>query len=388
MNIVFLLNSPYPYYTGGRETWLYNITQRLCTRHNVHVIVEKPGVKNTNEDAFPVRDPKVQFSCSTDLRNSSLTAPFVRFYVTPLNEEFMIRSMWKQLKRILSSRPNEKWYVISMDTVYTGRLGIWAKNKFANVVFINSVRGPHADILGDGRPLLRRYFHRQETKTLKAADQIWSNGWDTQKTLQEQGFSSIVMKNGVDASRCLQSIPADGMIPEGVSYHLLTIGTLQDIKGYVELIKAIGMLKKEQGILVGLTAFGKGDPRKYQELAQQEGVEKQICFAGVQPLTVEYAQSFDLVACLSGGGGLSMACLESMLSGAPVIAWDSPVYQQMIKHKESGYLVKEQDVAELGNGILWMMRHCDQAKEMGLNAQTFAKSFDWNCIVHDIEQCL
>lgn len=389
MNVVFLLNSPYPYYTGGRETWLYNISQRLCKKHNVHVIVEKPGVQCDRHDYFAERDPRVQFSYATDLRNLAVATPFLRSYVNSLNEEIMLRSMWRRLKCVLKTRPDEKWYIISMDTVYTGRLGVWAKKKYPEVVFVNSVRGPHADILSDGRPLLNRYFHKQEAKTLRAADQIWSNGWDTQTTLQAQGFLSVVMKNGVDASRCIRAIPAnEAWIPSETSYHLLTIGTLQDIKGYIELIKAISLLKKDYGVLVSLTAFGKGDPQKYEELARQEGVAKQICFAGVQPLTVEYAQSFDLVACLSGGGGLSMACLEALLSGTPVIAWDTPVYQQMITHEESGYLVKECDVAALAGGILWMMNHRETAQDMGQKGQAFAKSFDWNCIVHDIEHCL
>ena len=83
-----------------------------------------------------------------------------------------------------------------------------------------------------------------------------------------------------------------------------------------------------------------------------------------------------------------MACLESLLSGTPVIAWDNPVYRQMIHHKESGYLVKEQDVSELAEGIFWMMNHPEQAKKMGCEGQNFAKSFDWNCIIQDIERLL
>lgn len=389
MNIIFLLNSPYPYYTGGRETWLYNVSQLLCERHQVYIIVERPNAAKTDFGQFSGIDPRIHFLYASDLRNSRVFSHLLHSYLVPLNEELMVRSMWRTLRRLLGTLRDEACCVISMDTVYTGRIGVWAKQAFPNVSFINSVRGPHADILSEGRSLLSGYFHRQEQKTLAAADQIWSNGWDTQKTLCAQGFSSVVMKNGVDAGRAEHSLPVPPqMLPPDTAYHILTIGTLQDVKGYVELIQAIAYLKKNHHVLVGLTAFGKGDPSRYEALARQEGVESQLCFAGVQPQTVEYAQGFDLTACLSGGGGLSMACLESLLSGTPVIAWDSPVYRQMITHGESGYLVAEKDVAALAEGILWMMEHREEARQMGLKAQAFARSFDWSCIVQSIEEQL
>ena len=389
MNIIFLLNSPYPYYTGGRETWLYNVSQRLCRRHQVYIIVEKWNSTKSNFGRFSEIDPRIHFLYASDLRDIPAFSPFLRSYVTWLNEEIMLYSMRRQLKLLLTSKVGEKSCVISMDTVYTGKIGVWVKRNFPETIYICSVRGIHADDRGERYPLLNGYFHRVEHKTLATANQIWSNGWDTQENLRTLGFSSVVMRNGVETSRAEHSLPVPPqMLSPDATYHVLTIGTLQDGKGYVELIRAIAYLKKKYNVLVGLTAFGKGNPARYETLARQEGVESQLCFAGVQPQTVEYAQSFNLVACLSDGSGLSMACLESLISGTPVIAWDSPVYRQMIIHRESGYLVEEKNVVALAEGILWMMQHGGEAKQMGLKAQKFARNFDWSYIVQSIEEQL
>ena len=67
MNIVFLLNSPYPYYTGGRETWLYNITQRLCERHNIYIIREKPGKNPQQNGSFSDIDSRIQLIQAVDI---------------------------------------------------------------------------------------------------------------------------------------------------------------------------------------------------------------------------------------------------------------------------------------------------------------------------------
>ena len=390
MNLIFLLDSTYPCYTGGRETWLYNVCQRLCTEHRVFVLSETPYPSAEKEKGrVPEIDSRIQILHSPNLKNCAFLKPFLRSYLVPLNREIAMCSMERTLRRLLRSLSGETCYVISMDTVYTGRIALKAKKTFPNTVFINSVRGPHADILSDSRPLLSKFFHRCEQNTLAGADQIWSNGWDTQETLKAQGFSSIVIKNGIDTSRAARAerIP-ENLIPANTSLHILTIGTLLDIKGYPELIRAAGILKRDHGLLVSITAFGKGDPSAYLRLAEQEGVAEQVCFAGHQSKTVEYAAGFDLVAALSNGGGLSMACLESLLSGTPVIAWDSPIYRQMVTHGKTGWLVKENDAAALAAGILWIAEHREKAAEMGQAGQEAVRCFDWNQIVRDMEHAL
>ena len=388
MNVIFLLNSTYPCYTGGRENWLYHVCEALCHRHRVAVISEQP-----TQDSERLKGRVGEISSNItmvhapNLRNFPATAWLMHSYGNILNQEVVVRSMWRRLKRILREFHGEPVFVISMDTVFTGQLGLRAKKAFPNVIFINSVRGPHAEIESRQFPLLKWYFYARERQTLSGADRIWSNGADTRDMLAKEGFSSVVMRNGVDAGRAHNQVPVPPQyVPANTDLNLITIGTLLDIKGYPELIRAVSLLKERYQIRLGVTALGKGDPAGYLTLSKELGVEDQICFAGHQSQTVEYAARFDLAACLSGGSGLSMACLESMLSGTTVIAWDSAVYQQMISHRESGYLVTPWDAEALAGGIAWLWQHPEERRQMGKAAQEKAMKFDWRQIAQHMEK--
>lgn len=389
MNIIFLLNSTYPMYTGGRETWIYNVSNILCRDNDIYILTQCPisNYVGHEDDKYNYKNinDRISIIPSRDLRNSIITRWMLHSYLNCINSFVSMQMMKFSLKKLLKRNNEKKYFVISMDTIYTGRIGKWAKKKYKNAVFINSVRGPHAEILGKRYPLLANYFMMIENSTLRQANQIWSNGWDTEKALEKRGFSSIVIKNGVDYARkdINVSIP-DWFFSKGTNYHILTIGTLLDIKGYNELIIAISILKHKYGINASLTAFGKGNPSKYMLLAEENNVMSQVVFAGNVDNTVEYAKHFDIIACLSGGSGLSMACIESLLSGVPVIAWDSPVYRQMIVHKKNGYLVPEKNVIELADGLYWMISHYIEAKEYGKEAQKTVERFDWKEVVDDI----
>lgn len=388
MNIVFLLDSTFPYYTGGRETWLYQVSQRLCEKHRVTIfsMAANPKSRFLNGQMPPL-DPRISMVSCFSFAANSLISKFLRSYLCLLNQFLERHFMKKQLFRFLEAHRDEPIYLISMDTVFTATIGMEAKRAFPNVQFINSVRGPHAEIDAKRYPIARSFFLNREMETLQAANQVWSNGLDTQAELFQRGIYSTVVRNGVDCHRMPVPVP-DSFFPQKTDFHLLSIGSLLDIKGYPQMIRAIAQVKDSHGIRIGLTIFGKGSPIRYQKLASELGIAEQILFAGFQSQTVEYASGFDGIACLSGGGGQSMACLESLLSGTPVIAWDSPIYRQMITHLENGFLVEEWNVSALADGLVWLCQHEEARKQLAKIAKTRVELFDWSHVVETVEKLL
>lgn len=385
MKLVFLLNSTYPYYTGGRETWLYQVSARLCKTHDITIFSIASNKKYRHLDGrVPPIDPRITITSCFSFAVFTPVRKLLHSYLCLVNQWADMFFMKKQLFHFLRENRDEPVFVISMDTIFTGTLAMQAKQRFSNVRFINSVRGPHGEVDAKTYPLARKFFMKREIKTLKTADQVWSNGEDTKADLSRRGIASVVVRNGVDCRRAPLPVPQE-LFPRKTDFHLLSIGTLLDIKGYPQLIRAIAQVKNSRGYLVGLTIFGKGSSDRYRALAQELGVLEQIVFAGFRPQTVEYASGFDGIACLSGGGGQSMACLESLLSGTPVLAWDSTVYRQMIHHLETGYLVKEWDVSALADGIVWLIEHRDAARELGLAAKESVERFDWSHVVEMVE---
>ena len=88
---------------------------------------------------------------------------------------------------------------------------------------------------------------------------LWSNGIDTKDALKRKGFESIVIKNGVDFDNYDQ-IEAFDYKKIGLQNKIkvVTIGTVQKIKGYYEIIDALRYLKDEYGVEVHLIGLGKG----------------------------------------------------------------------------------------------------------------------------------
>ncbi|MFY9114404.1 MAG: glycosyltransferase family 4 protein, partial [Dethiobacteria bacterium] len=294
--------------------------------------------------------------------------------------------MKRKLKEIINKDERQKYFVISMDTLFTGSVGTWAKKYFNHVYYISSVRSSHAEISGQRWPLLKKKLLAMERINLTLADDIWSNGYDTRDNLKKKGFVSRVIRNGVDIQN-IDHLATTNL--HDIVYikepKIVTIGTLLDIKGYRELIGAVGLLHKRFKLKVHLIAIGKGDPQRYRQLAETEGMAEYVHFLGEQRNAAAYAKCADVIACLSGGSGLSMAALESLAAKKPVIAWDSSVYRQMIKHMENGFLVEEKNIEELATGIAFILQNKEKIHHFGKNAYLFARQYDWDYVVKDVE---
>lgn len=391
MNIIFVIPSTFPDYTGGIENWLYNVSAKLVAEHDIYIISEKPNTIQ-KEICGSVGELSSKINLIRTVvpqTNTWVYKILYHSYMVPLCMEFEKKALYKQLIKILSAHTEKLFYVISLDTIYTAHVVLKAREKYKNIFFINSVRGPHAELTSMNYPLLEKYFYNKENDSLRRADQVWANGYDTGDALLKRGYESIVIKNGVDCKRSSSKVDfPSGLKPYNCDLYLLTIGTVYDVKGYRELIDAIAIVKNKYSIRVGMTSFGKGNPLKYIEQAKKLGIDNQILFAGVQNKTIEYGKHFDVIACLSCGSGLSMACLESMATGKPVIAWNSPVYTQMITNGSNGLLVEEKNASELADAIYWIYANPVEAARLGEKGAARALEFDWSVIVSDIENSL
>lgn len=80
-----------------------------------------------------------------------------------------------------------------------------------------------------------------------------------------------------------------------------------------------------------------------------------------------------------------MAAIECLATKKPVVAWDSPVYRQMIKNKENGLLVETNNVKQLAKGILYVLQSPELCVKLGNEAYKRALEFDWQNVVNEID---
>jgi len=253
-----------------------------------------------------------------------------------------------------------------------------------------SVRGQAALELSQKMPWLRSTFYRLEKETLAQADCIVANGYDTQRRLRSAGFESQVIFNGVDVPRFRQPDLNDPALAQMKTWQAKgvkivgSVATLRPIKGIDELLQSAQRLKAIYSRPFRVVFIGKGDARRYQLKAAGLRLKDETSFLGSQSNVPGFLHYTDVLACVSGGGGMSMACLEGMAAGRAIVAWDTPVYHQLIRHKESGWLVPEGDIAALADAIRALLQSEDLSFSLGAAAQGTAHKYDWPQVVRQL----
>ena len=75
-----------------------------------------------------------------------------------------------------------------------------------------------------------------------------------------------------------------------------------------------------------------------------------------------------------------MSLLEGMAAGRAVVAWDTPVYQQLVKDQESGYLVPHNNHDALAHALKEMLESPEKAAQFGQSASQAALDYDWDIV--------
>lgn len=378
-NIIFVIDSSFPYYAGGIETWLYNVSMRLCEEHSVTIVSEN---KNVYQTPFFNLDKRIKVVNYWSLNDWGFIRKTFRGNLSFIRQIGRINSIKRVLKNITNNADCE-YHLIALTTLYAAKAVNDICKYNDNMKFICSARGPHAEITSKNTPLLRQYFEKMEMDNLSQSDVALANGYDTIDYFKNKGIETSLMKNGVDCTRFDVAYPfPDEMSPS--EFNIVSVATLLDIKGINEMIKAVALLTERGLKNIRLILVGKGGQEKYLNYAQSLNVSQYVKFIGHSNNVVPYLQNSNVICCLSGGSGLSMSALESMASGKPVIGWDTPVYQQFNMKNKCMILVSEKNVDQLADVIEDIMNSPEKYSEVIQQAQVESSSYDWKNVTFDL----
>ncbi|MDP2949289.1 MAG: glycosyltransferase, partial [Chloroflexota bacterium] len=252
-----------------------------------------------------------------------------------------------------------------------------------------AVRGRPAWELSQNWPWLSWLLYRLERSTLLRSDIVLANGFDTQEYLAARGVPSLVVPNGVDVERFARATEAKeaawlGDLKDGGCLIIMMVATLMRIKGVHYLIRAAGLLRQMGADNFRLVLVGDGPQEPFRRQAERLGVGEHVRFAGQQRNIPAFLRWADISVQVSEGGGMSMAALESMAAGKALVAWDTPVYRQLVESEVSGLLVPHHDVRALAQGLLRLMRKDGLRQELGRRAQEEAGKYDWDRVTREL----
>jgi glycosyltransferase involved in cell wall biosynthesis len=181
--------------------------------------------------------------------------------------------------------------------------------------------------------------------------------------LRDRGFNAsriTIIPNGVDTQqfspvandvklrlRSELSLPADAFVA-------VYCGRLQAGKGLDVLITTWDEIaRRQEARKMLLLVVGSGTLQ--ERLEGDYGRWESIRFAGWKSETERYLRAADLFILPSYGEGMSNALIEAMSCGLPCIATRIGGIEELIQHKENGYLFEPGDNQMLGRHILTVL---------------------------------
>jgi len=180
----------------------------------------------------------------------------------------------------------------------------------------------------------------------------------------------VVIRNGLDLSRfaAIRRTAA----AEDAAKIIGTVARLEDQKGVVYLLEAVGLLKS-RGHDIHLVVVGDGPlkDKLIQRCAQLE-ITDRVRFAGRSDDAAALVATWDAFVLASLWEGLPNVVIEAQALGVPVVATDVGGVSELIENGKTGLLVAPRDPQDLADRVEWVMTDRVLAAEMAFAARAQA----------------
>lgn len=187
---------------------------------------------------------------------------------------------------------------------------------------------------------------------------------------------TVIIPNGIDLQR-FESLPdkhsARAALGLPFDHPLIcTVARLDPVKRLDNLLGAVARLPE-----VRLVVVGEGQERcRLTRLASELGVEQRAQFVGSQRDVLPWLAASDLFVLSSDWEGLSMAVLEAMAAGLPVVAMETGGMPDVVLPGVTGRLVPPGQVDALAQAIAGLLDDAGLRQDMGrAAAKRVADSF-------------
>jgi glycosyltransferase involved in cell wall biosynthesis len=181
-----------------------------------------------------------------------------------------------------------------------------------------------------------------------------------------------VIINGIDVEAIHGTLPKPEWLPSvyaSPGQRLVTsVGRLMPPKGHRYLVEAVPYLTRRFGNLKVLLA-GDGDLREsLEQQSRRLGVQNVVSFLGSRNDVSEILALTEVFVLPSTSEGTSMALLEAMAAGKPIVATDIPGNRSILKHEYNCLLVLPGNPEKLAEAIAFLLNHPAIAIDYGKNA--------------------
>lgn len=152
---------------------------------------------------------------------------------------------------------------------------------------------------------------------------------------------------------------------------ILMVGNLLRGKGQEIVFQAMAQVAPQFPDMT-CTLIGEGpDEQRFLDLARKLGIAEKVSFRGRQgrQAVAEAMRQCTIFALPSRFEGLGCAYLEAMACGKPVIACGGQGIAEIIRHRENGWLIPVDGVAEMAAALREVLASSDLRAKIGSNAR-------------------
>jgi glycosyltransferase involved in cell wall biosynthesis len=185
------------------------------------------------------------------------------------------------------------------------------------------------------------------------------------------GSKVVTIHNGVDIRRFDPAsvgplIEKDLLFPEGTVV-VAMIGTLDENKGHIYLLRAVQKLKSEGVMNLKVLIVGQGpEEQALKSYCKEMAVEEEVLFLGFrQDVTRILKMVSILVMPTLYYESYGLAAAEAMAMGVPVIGTRVGAIPELVVNGQTGLLIPPGDEEALCNAITYLIDRPDLRREMG-----------------------
>lgn len=198
------------------------------------------------------------------------------------------------------------------------------------------------------------------------------------KTRQENVAQKlIVINNGINSAALFYQAAKDKISRNAIGieetdFVIGAVGRLEPIKAYDVLINAFSYLINEEKITnVKLCIVGGGSQENIlKQLAQKEHVSNKTIFLGQQENPYQFYPLFNCFVLSSHSEGMSIALLEALAFGIPIITTNNHPTHDVIQPGIHGLIVPPQQPIALAKSLKFLIESPDITQKMHLENMT------------------
>ncbi|MGC9357942.1 MAG: glycosyltransferase family 4 protein [Anaerolineae bacterium] len=274
--------------------------------------------------------------------------------------------------------------------VPVGPLGYLIK-KLLDIPYIITLHG--GDVPGFDDPQTEQWYRL----LLPLTRPIWKNAaaivavGQGLRDLAKDAYPDVpvsIIRNGID---CATYRPPTRERSDDRESTLVFVGRIVKQKGLSYLIRGLPELRRRVSKSFKLNIVGDGPLRpELESLVAELGVGDCVNFVGwvSQEEVRRYLHEADIFVLPSLMEGLSIALLQAMASGLPLVTSDAVGNRDVVHHDENGFVVPARDVGALIAALAVLVDDADLQKRMGEASLRLSEPYDWSVISQTYFQLL